>query len=223
MIVDLNVNNKKAVVIGGGTEGLRKVHGLLDQGCEITVITSRLNKELRSMSHDRKIKLIKRRIKDATVLDKFNDIFLILAATDNRQLNRKLVMKGRTMGAFVYAADDPLMSDFSYTSLVNIEGLVQVAISTSGKSPIMARKIRMKAERMLNKVISESDISNIILQEFARKMAKEKISTVKERKEFLYSLIKDKNIQYLLRSNKLDEAKMTASYMLKNWGEACRK
>lgn len=220
MIVDLNVNNKKAVVIGGGTEGLRKVHGLLDQGCEITVITSRLNKELRSMSHDRKIKLIKRRIKDATVLDKFNDIFLILAATDDRQLNRKLVEKGRTMGAFVYAADDPLMSDFSYTSLVNIDGLVQVAISTSGKSPIMARKIRMKAERMLNKVISESDISNIILQEFARKMAKEKISTVKERKEFLYSLIKDKNIQYLLRSNKLDEAKMTASYMLKNWGRS---
>ncbi|MDW0178233.1 MAG: bifunctional precorrin-2 dehydrogenase/sirohydrochlorin ferrochelatase [Nitrososphaeraceae archaeon] len=223
MIVDLNVNNKKAVVIGGGTEGLRKVHGLLDQGCEITVITSRLNKELRSMSHDRKIKLIKRRIKDATVLDKFNDIFLILAATDDRQLNRKLVKKGRTMGAFVYAADDPLMSDFSYTSLVNIEGLVQVAISTSGKSPIMARKIRMKAERMLNKIISESDTSNIILQEFARKMAKEKISTVKERKEFLYSLIKDKNIQYLLRSNKLDEAKMTASYMLKNWGEASKK
>ena len=223
MIVDLNVNNKKVVVIGGGTEGLRKVHGLLDQGCEITVITSRLNKELRSMSHDRKIKLIKRRIKDATVLDKFNDIFLILAATDDRQLNRKLVEKGRTMGAFVYAADDPLMSDFSYTSLVNIDGLVQVAISTSGKSPIMARKIRMKAERMLNEVISESDISNIILQEFARKMAKEKISTVKERKEFLYSLIKDKNIQYLLRSNKLDEAKMTASYMLKNWGEASKK
>lgn len=210
-------------MIGGGTEGLRKVHGLLDQGCEITVITSRLNKKLRSMSHDRKIKLIKRRIKDATVLDKFNDIFLILAATDDRQLNRKLVEKGRTMGAFVYAADDPLMSDFSYTSLVNIDGLVQVAISTSGKSPIMARKIRMKAERMLNKVISESDISNIILQEFARKMAKEKISTVKERKEFLYSLIKDKNIQYLLRSNKLDEAKMTASYMLKNWGEASKK
>ena len=223
MIVDLNVNNKKAVVIGGGTEGLRKVHGLLDQGCEITVITSRLNKELRRMSHDGKIKLIKRRIKDATILDKFNDIFLILAATDDRQLNRKLVEKGRTMGAFVYAADDPLMSDFSYTSLVNIDGLVQVAISTSGKSPIMARKIRMKAERMLNKVISESDISNIILQEFARKMAKEKISTVKERKEFLYSLIKDKNIQYLLRSNKLDEAKMTASYMLKNWGEASKK
>ena len=209
-------------MIGGGTEGLRKVHGLLDQGCEITVITARLNKELRIMDQERKIKLIKRRIKDASVLDKFKDIFLILAATDDRQLNRKLVEKGRTMGAFVYAADDPPMSDFSYTSLVNIEGLIQVAISTSGKSPIMARKIRMRAERMMNKIISESDISNIILQEFARKMAKGKISTVKKRKEFLYSLIKDKNIQHLLRSNKLDEAKMTASHMLKNWGEASK-
>jgi len=209
-------------VIGGGTEGLRKVHGLLDQGCEITVITARLNKELRIMDQERKIKLIKRRIKDASVLDKFKDIFLILAATDDRQLNRKLVEKGRTMGAFVYAADDPPMSDFSYTSLVNIEGLIQVAISTSGKSPIMARKIRMRAERMMNKIISESDISNIILQEFARKMAKGKISTVKERKEFLYSLIKDKNIQHLLRSNKLDEAKMTASHMLKNWRQASK-
>lgn len=217
MIVDLNVNNKKAVVIGGGTEGVRKVHGLLDQECQITVITSRLNKELKKMSDDGKLRLIKKRIKDVSILNDISNIFLILAATDDKELNKKLVEKGRSIGAFVYAADDPNISDFSYTSLVNIEGLIQVAISTSGKSPIMARKIRMKIERMLHKIINDSDISNIILQEYARKRAKQEIDTVKERKEFLYSLIKDKNIQYLLRSNKLEEAKMTALQMLKNW------
>ena len=215
--MDLNVSQKKAIVIGGGTEGLRKVHGLLDQECDITVITSRLNMELKKMSKDGKLKLIKKRIKDASILDEFRNIFLILAATDDRQLNRKLVEKGRSMGAFAYAADDPTISDFSYTSLVNIEGLIQVAISTSGKSPIMARKIRIKIESMLRKTINDSDISNIILQEYARKRAKQEIDTVKERKEFLYSLIKDKNIQYLLRSNKLEEAKMTALHILKNW------
>jgi len=215
--VDLNVSQKKAIVIGGGTEGLRKVHGLLDQECDITVITSRLNMELKKMSKDGKLKLIKKRIKDASILDEFRNIFLILAATDDRQLNRKLVEKGRSMGAFAYAADDPTISDFSYTSLVNIEGLIQVAISTSGKSPIMARKIRIKIESMLRKTINDSDFSNIILQEYARKRAKQEIDTVKERKKFLYSLIKDKNIQYLLRSNKLEEAKMTALQMLKNW------
>jgi len=215
--VDLNVSQKKAIVIGGGTEGLRKVHGLLDQECDITIITSRLNMELKKMSKDGKLKLIKKRIKDASILDEFRNIFLILAATDDRQLNRKLVEKGRSMGAFAYAADDPTISDFSYTSLVNIEGLIQVAISTSGKSPIMARKIRIKIESMLRKTINNSDFSNIILQEYARKRAKQEIDTVKERKKFLYSLIKDKNIQYLLRSNKLEEAKMTALQMLKNW------
>ena len=215
--MDLNVSQKKAIVIGGGTEGLRKVHGLLDQECDITVITSRLNMELKKMSKDGKLKLIKKRIKDASILDEFRNIFLILAATDDRQLNRKLVEKGRSMGAFAYAADDPTISDFSYTSLVNIEGLIQVAISTSGKSPIMARKIRIKIESMLRKTINNSDFSNIILQEYARKRAKQEIDTVKERKKFLYSLIKDKNIQYLLRSNKLEEAKMTALQMLKNW------
>jgi precorrin-2 dehydrogenase / sirohydrochlorin ferrochelatase len=215
--VDLNVSYKKAVVIGGGTEGLRKVHGLLDQECDITVITSRLNKELKKMSKDGKLKLIKKRVKDVSILDEFRNVFLILAATDNRQLNRKLVEKGRSMSAFAYAADDPSISDFSYTSLVNIEGLIQVAISTSGKSPIMARKIRIKIERMLRKTINDSDISNIILQEYARKKAKQKIDTVKERKDFLYTLIKDKNIQYLIRSDKLDEAKMTALHILNNW------
>jgi len=100
---------------------------------------------------------------------------------------------------------------------VNYEGLIQVAISTSGKSPIMARKIRMKIERMVHRSINDSDISNIILQEFARKKAKRKIGTVRERKQFLYSLIKDKNIQHLLRSNKLNKAKMTALHMLNNW------
>jgi precorrin-2 dehydrogenase/sirohydrochlorin ferrochelatase len=205
------------VVIGGGTEGLRKIHGLLDQECEITVITSRLNNQLKKMTADGRIKLIKSRIKDVEVLEGFRNVFLILAATDDKVLNRKLVDKGRSMGAFVYAADDPKISDFSYASLVNVEGMIQVAISTSGKSPIMARKIRMKIERMLHNSINDSDISNIILQEYARKKAKSKLDTVKERKEFLYSLIKDKNIQYLLRSNKLYEAKMTALHMLKNW------
>jgi len=217
LIVDLNLTNKKAIVIGGGTEGLRKVHGLIDQGCEITMITNRLNKDLKKLSDDGKLKLIKRRINNASILNEFSNIFLILAATDNKELNRKIVERGRAIGSFVYAADDPIISDFSYTSLVNIEGLIQVAISTSGKSPIMARKIRMKVEKMVRKIIKESDISNIILQEYARKMAKQEIVTVRERKEFLYSLIKDKNIQYLLRSNKLDQAKMTALNMLKNW------
>lgn len=217
MIVDLNVEAKKVIVIGGGTEGMRKIKGLLGQRCDITVISNRLNKELVSLNQKGEINLIKRKLTDASILDGYTNVFLILAATDNKKLNRELVDKGRAMGSFVYAADDPPVSDFSYASLTNIKGVIQVAISTSGKSPIMARSVRMKVERFLHKIIKTSDVGNIMLQDFARKAAKAKIKTVKERKEFLYSLIKNNDIQNLLGLNQLDQAKLTTLKLLDEW------
>lgn len=219
MIVDLNLAGKNVIVIGGGVEGIRKVRGLLGQNCKITVISERLNSYLEELSQEKKIKIVKMKITNANVLDSYSDIFLVLAATDNKELNRKIVEKGRSMMSFVYAADDPQVSDFSYASIINIEGVMQVAISTSGKSPIMARKLRIKAERILRRTIKQSDIENTKLQEFARMAARPKIKTVIERKRFLYSLINDKNIQNLINENKIDEAKIAAIELLNHWSD----
>lgn len=217
MIVDLNLAGKNVIVIGGGVEGVRKVKGLLGQNCKITVISERLNSYLEELSQQKKIEIVKRKIKNANILDNYRDIFLVLAATDNKELNRKIVEKGRSMMSFVYAADDPPVSDFSYASIINIEGIMQVAISTFGKSPIMARKLRIKAERILRRTIKPSDIENTKLQEFARMAARPKIKTVIERKRFLYSIIKDKKIQNLINENKIDEAKVEAIERLNQW------
>ena len=217
MIVDLNLAGKNVIVIGGGVEGVRKVKGLLGQNCKITVISERLNSYLEELSQQKKIEIVKMKIKNANVLDNYRDIFLVLAATDNKELNRKIVEKGRSMMSFVYAADDPPVSDFSYASIINIEGIMQVAISTFGKSPIMARKLRIKAERILRRTIKQSDIENTKLQEFARMAARPKIKTVIERKRFLYSIIKDKKIQNLINENKIDEAKVEAMERLNQW------
>ena len=219
MIVDLNLAGKNVIVIGGGVEGIRKVRGLLGQNCKITVISERLNSYLEELSQEKKIKIVKMKITNANVLDSYSDVFLVLAATDNKELNRKIVEKGRSMMSFVYAADDPQVSDFSYASIINIEGVMQVAISTSGKSPIMARKLRIKAERILRRTIKQSDIENTKLQEFARMAARPKIKTVIERKRFLYSLINDKNIQNLINENKIDEAKVAAIELLNHWSD----
>ena len=219
MIVDLNLAGKNVIVIGGGVEGIRKVRGLLGQNCKITVISERLNSYLEELSQEKKIKIVKMKITNANVLDSYRDVFLVLAATDNKELNRKIVEKGRSMMSFVYAADDPQVSDFSYASIINIEGVMQVAISTSGKSPIMARKLRIKAERILRRTIKQSDIENTKLQEFARMAARPKIKTVIERKRFLYSLINDKNIQNLINEKKIDEAKVAAIELLNHWSD----
>jgi precorrin-2 dehydrogenase/sirohydrochlorin ferrochelatase len=217
LIVDLNVKGKRAIVIGGGTEGVRKVRGLLGQDCKITVISSRVNRYLTEQAELGRIQLIKASLKDASILDDYKDVFLVLAATSDKELNRKLVEKGRTMGAFVYAADDPEVSDFSYASVINIEGVMQVAISTSGKSPIMARKVRIRAERVLRRIIKKSDIENAKLQEFARQAARPKIKTVGERKEFLYSLVKDERIQNLIKEDRIEDAKSATLELLQKW------
>jgi precorrin-2 dehydrogenase / sirohydrochlorin ferrochelatase len=220
LIVDLNLAGKNVIVIGGGVEGSRKVRGLLGQNCKITVITERSNSYLEELSNEKKIEIIKMKIKSASVLDNYHDIFLILAATDNKELNRQIVEKGRSMKSFVYAADDPPVSDFSYASIINIEGMMQVAISTYGKSPIMARKLRIKAERILRRTIKQSDIENTKLQEFARMAARPRIKTVTERKKFLYSIINDKNIQSLINENKIEEAKVAAIELLNHWSDS---
>jgi precorrin-2 dehydrogenase/sirohydrochlorin ferrochelatase len=223
LIVDLNLAAKHVIVIGGGTEGVRKIRGLLGQNCNITVISNRLNQYLVQLQKKGHIRLIKSKLKDATILENYENPFLVLAATSDKTLNRRIVEKGRSMGSFVYAADDPEMSDFSYASTINFEGIIQVAISTYGRSPIMARKVRIKIERILNKIIKKSDIENTKLQEFARKAARQKLETVRERKEFLYSLVRDENVQSLIAKNRIDDAKVTTLELLHTWKSGTNK
>jgi precorrin-2 dehydrogenase/sirohydrochlorin ferrochelatase len=217
LIVDLNLNGKHVLVLGGGNEGCRKIRGLLDQNCKITVLCDRLNHYLTQLKEQGQIEIVKTKIKDATVLDNYSDLFLMLAATNNKVLNRMLVEKARSMSVFAYAVDDPTISDFSYASTINIEGVMQVAISTLGKSPIMSRRVRIKAERVLRRVIKKTDIENAKLQEFARAAAKSTFKTVEQRKEFLYSLIKNDRIQNLIKEDKTDEAKSTTLELLRDW------
>ncbi|NAL77134.1 bifunctional precorrin-2 dehydrogenase/sirohydrochlorin ferrochelatase [Nitrososphaera sp. AFS] len=217
LIVDLNLNRKHVLVIGGGDEGSRKIRGLLDQDCKITVVCDRLNRDLHQLRDQGTIEVVKTKIKDSSILDNYDNLFLVLAATNDKELNRKIVEKARAMRLFVYAVDDPVFSDFSYASIINIEGIMQVAISTAGRSPIMSRRVRIKAERMLRKTIKKTDIENVKLQEFARAAAKSEIQTVEERKKFLYSLIKNDRIQNLIKEGKTEDAKSTTLELLREW------
>jgi precorrin-2 dehydrogenase / sirohydrochlorin ferrochelatase len=217
LLVDLNLYNKKVIVIGGGTEGTRKVRGLVGQNSKIIVLSPRLNRYLRDLESRGEIITTVSKVRDVNVLDNYEGVFLVIAATDDKELNRRLVKKGRSMGAFVYAVDDPAVSDFSYASIINIEDVMQIAVSTSGRSPIMARRIRIRAERVLRRLIKKTDIEMAKLQEFARNAARSKINTVTERKEFLYSVEGNNDIQIMLKENKIEEARVATLNLLNRW------
>ncbi len=212
--MDLNLKENLVIVVGGGTEGLRKVNSLLTQNCKILVISDKINTQLSKYVKEKKIGFKKIKLKNTSFLSKYKP-FLVMAATDDKQLNRKIVEKAKKMRCYVYAIDDPKVSDFSHPSVINIEDTVQIAISTGGKSPAMARKLRIQAEKIFKKIVNKEEIYQIKLQQIVRNAAKEKISTQKERKKFLYSVLNDMKIKQLIKDEKLEKAQNRAMLMLR--------
>ena len=149
------------IVIGGGTEGTRKVKSLLGQNCKILVVTNRLNKFLREQAEEGKIDVVKTTLKDSSKLDMFEKPYLVLACTNDRLLNMKLVQKAKNIGAVAYAVDDPEVSDFSSVAITNIHDMMFVGISTKGKSPLMARVFRKRIEHALKRLIQKQFASEI--------------------------------------------------------------
>lgn len=212
--MDLNLKENLVIVVGGGAEGLRKVNSLLTQNCKILVISDKINTQLSRFVKEKKIGFKKIKLKNTSFLSKYKP-FLVMAATDDKQLNRKIVEKAKKMRCYVYAVDDPKVSDFSHPSVINIEDTVQIAISTGGKSPAMARKLRIEAEKVFKKIVNKEEIYQIKLQQIVRNAAKEKISTQKERKKFLYSVLNDMKIKQLIKDEKLEKAQNRAMLMLR--------
>jgi len=216
LIIDLNLKGNLVVVVGGGAEGLKKVNSLLTQDCKILVISDSLNTQLKNLVTKKKIQFKKIKLSNANFLSKYKPI-LVMAATDDKELNRKIVQKAKKMRCYAYAADDPDVSDFAHPSVINIEDTIQIAISTGGRSPAMARKLKLQAEKIFKKVIKKEDIYQIKLQKIAREAAKKKIPAQIDRKKFLYSLINDNKIKQLIKDENLLGAQRRAMSILKEW------
>ena len=216
LIVDLHLKGNLVIVVGSGNEGMKKVNSLFTQDCKILVISNKSNSQIEKYVKQGKIQFKKTKLKDATFLSKYKP-YLVMATTSDMTLNRKIVEKARRMKSYAYASDDPEVSDFAHPSVINIADTVQVAVSTGGSSPAMARKIRLKMESFLKKNISSEDIYQIKLQKFARFEAKKVISTQLDRKKFLYSVMNDKRVKELLKEGKYKMTQTRVKKMLKEW------
>jgi precorrin-2 dehydrogenase/sirohydrochlorin ferrochelatase len=216
VIVDLNLRGNLVIVVGAGQEGQKKVNSLLTQDCKILVISDSVNKQIQSLAKAGKIELRKIKLQNADFLDEYEP-FLVMAATDDKALNRKIVQKAKQKRCYAYAADDPEVSDFAHPSVINIQDTVQVAISTGGRSPAMARKLKLRAEKIFKEIIDKEDIYQIKLQKIARDAAKSKIPTVLGRKKFLYSVLNNKKIKQLLKEDDLASAEKEVMNVLEGW------
>ena len=211
MIVDLNLIGKRALVIGGGNESSRKVEALLSQQCKIFVVAEKAEQSIKNYADEGKVSLDLRKIENVDFLKDYKQLDLILATTDDPDINREILVVGKKKyGCYVYAADDPQVSDFSHPSVININDTVQIAISTGGRSPLMGKSIRQDLEPLIKKSISDLILMQINLQDQLRSMSKKMIPSVEYRKKFLTELLGDKSVNQCLEEKKISMARELA-------------
>ena len=128
-------------MIGGGQIAFRKVVSLLECGAKITVVSPELCPELARLASERKIHVLDREY-SAGDLD---GVFVAIAATDSSTINRQVSREAREKSVLANVVDDAGQSDFIAPSIVR-RGDITLAISTSGLSPALARKLRTRLE-----------------------------------------------------------------------------
>lgn len=214
MIVDLHLQDKTVVVIGTGKEGIRKIKTIQSQGAKIIVFSKEKNDQIINLMRKEKFEFIKMQLKDGKFLRKLKP-HIVITTTNDKKLNERIISESRDMNCYTYSSDNPKSSDFSFLSVFNIQDEVEVAISTKGSSPIISKKIKKDAKNTFQNLIKNEDILNIKLQRIMREVAKKTLKTQKERKEFLDKIQHDKQIQLLIKDEKLKNAKIRAMALLK--------
>lgn len=139
--VNLNIQDRRCLVIGGGSVGTRKVMTLLDCGAIVEVVATDVSDRLLDLSINETISIAKRPYQSSDL----KGAFLVIGATNNEELNIKISRDAEHIGILCNIADQPEACNFILPAIVNRGDLI-IAISTSGKSPAFAKKLRKELE-----------------------------------------------------------------------------
>jgi len=142
----LDLRGKRCIVVGGGKVALRKVKMLLDCQADVRVISPALHPDLARVVKKKGLRRVPREFRRGDL----DGAVIVIAATDVKEVNERITQEAKRRGALVNVVDDPELSDFILPSFFRRGGL-NIAVSTSGKSPALARKIRTKLEMEFGK------------------------------------------------------------------------
>jgi len=139
--VHLDINNRNCLVVGGGSVGTRKVKTLINCGARVKVISLTVSQQLRELAASGDIILAERSYQS----EDLKAVFLVIGATDDDKLNKQISNDADRLNTLCNIADRPEVCNFILPSIVHRDDLV-ITISTSGKSPALAKKLRQALE-----------------------------------------------------------------------------
>ena len=216
MIINLNLEGKKIIVVGGGNEAEKRIKSILNEKCEILVISDSINKQIKNWVKIKKIKLKKQKIENLKFITELKPD-LIITTTNDKKINQKIIAYAKKKKIIAYSSDNPDDSDFSNAAIIDFEKTIQIAIFTGGRSPAMSKKIKSKSEKALKEVILKEDIAQIKIQKISRTLAKEIIPTQFERKQCLNNIMNDNQIDQLIKDGQVKKAEKRAIEIIKKW------
>lgn len=195
--ISLDLEGRPCLVVGGGAVALRKVKNLLECGARVRVVALNCTEEMKNLHREGKIALEERAFNDKDVQGQW----LVFAATNDAELNRRIHSLCESKGILVNVVDSPENCNFFVPATVQ-RGALQIAVSTGGKSPLLARIIKEK----LNKELPFEYEDYVELLGEARLIVKERFADETIRRRIFEELI-SLDLMPLLQSGRKEEAR----------------
>jgi precorrin-2 dehydrogenase/sirohydrochlorin ferrochelatase len=174
----LNLKDKLVSVVGGGEVALRKVNTLLEADANIQVVSPELVDGFSMLAH--KITIIKSNYEERLI----RSSYLVIAATSSKEANKSIAEFCRNKRILCNIVDDIELSDFIVPSSIKRGSLI-ISVSTLGKSPALASKIRKELEEKYTEEYEEY----VELLGSIRRLLLERCSDIRERKRILREAI----------------------------------
>lgn len=195
IFVDLRL--KPVLVVGGGNVAYRKVQTLLDHGAIVYIISPDLIKELQDLVKGSEHCFWIKKEYDA---EDIHDCLIIFSCTEKDEINAAVSHDGYNRKRLVNVVDDPEKCSFIVPSIME-RGDLQIAVSTGGSSPIVARQIREQLQMQYGQEFEEY---LALLKEWRKKV---KSDLLPEQKSNFWSQATDGEILELIKNGRLSEAK----------------
>ncbi len=139
--INLNIRDKRCLVVGGGKVAERKVETLLSGGAKVTVISPEITSDLRDLLEAKRIIYEARDYRRGDL----QGVFLVIACTDDPAVNAAVSSEAEERSTLCNVVDKPDLCNFTVPSMV-VRGDLLITISTGGKSPALAKKLRRELE-----------------------------------------------------------------------------
>ncbi len=141
----VKLEGRRCLVVGAGIVASQKIHSLVECGAAITVIAPEARADVRELAESGRIAWHERAYQDGDV----HGQQLVIAASNDPQVNHLVYGDAVAAGILANAVDDPPYCDFYFGSVVR-RGPLQIGISTAGESPALSQRLRVELEAALD-------------------------------------------------------------------------